>query len=47
MSSADPTRLDELNRCYAVALPAREQVVLTICLFQTFKERVSLPVGET
>ena len=45
MSSANPTRINEFN--FNVTLLLTYVSTLTICLFQSFKERLLLPIEAT
>jgi hypothetical protein len=45
MSSANPTRINEFN--FNVAFLLTYVSILTICLFQSFKERLLLPIEAT
>ena len=45
MSSANPTRIDEFN--FNVTFLLTCVSILTICLFQSFKERLLLPIEAT
>jgi hypothetical protein len=45
MSSANPTRINEFN--FNVTFLLTCVSILTICLFQSFKERLSLPIEAT
>jgi hypothetical protein len=45
MSSANPTRVNEFNSNVTFLLTYVS--ILTICLFQSFKERLSIPIEAT